>query len=81
MTHQTQLQNGLKIWPFESEVPGGLITYDADIEFGGNDQGLRPKATMLSALASCTGMDVISLLKKMRITIDELEIGAGLLVS
>jgi putative redox protein len=59
---------------FESQVPGGTIKYDADIDIGGSDNGIRPKATMLSALAGCTGMDVASLLKKMRAEVDELRI-------
>lgn len=65
MTHQTSTKwtGGMS---FEADVPGGKTQYDADKEVGGQDKGVRPKATMLSALAACTGMDVASLLKKMR---------------
>ena len=59
---------------FNTEVPGGEITFDADEDFGGNGEGLRPKGTMLGALAGCTGMDVSSLLTKMRVSLDSFRI-------
>jgi len=54
---------------FESTNPGGLLEIDAPKEIGGNDNGLRPKALMLSALAGCSGLDVASLIKKMRLDV------------
>lgn len=59
---------------FNAQVPGGTIDYDADDNVGGVGNGVRPKATMLGALAGCTGMDVTSLLKKMRIKVSEFKI-------
>ncbi len=59
---------------FESEVNGHKIKVDAGEESGGNNAGARPKPLMLVALAGCTGMDVISILKKMRVNIDDLTI-------
>ena len=50
----------------ESTNPGGNLMIDADKEVGGQGKGYRPKSLMLSALAGCTGLDVQSLLKKMR---------------
>jgi len=50
---------------FNVEEPGGTINIDSDPQFGGQNKGVLPKPLMLSALAGCTGMDVISLLKKM----------------
>ena len=52
---------------FHAENPGGSLKIDADVANGGSGQGLRPKALMLTALAGCTGLDVASLIKKMRI--------------
>jgi len=49
------------------ELQGSHITVDAVAEFGGQNRGPRPKGLMLSALAGCTGMDVISILKKKRV--------------
>lgn len=37
-------------------------------------RGLRPKAMMLSSLAGCSGLDVVSLLKKMRAEVEDFKI-------
>ncbi len=52
---------------FETEMDGHPLTVDAAAEAGGDDLGPRPKKLMLAALAGCTGIDVISILKKMKI--------------
>ncbi|MBI9054716.1 MAG: OsmC family protein [Bacteroidales bacterium] len=59
---------------FESEINGHKITIDAMEDNGGNDLGPRPKALMLLSLAGCTGMDVVSILKKMRVELDDFAI-------
>lgn len=57
---------------FESDNPSGLnILIDANQEVGGDGKGLRPKALMLSSLAGCSGIDVASLFKKMRVQVDD----------
>ena len=58
---------------FETEVAGHKIVMDADLESGGEDTGVRPKPLQLVALGGCTGMDVVSLLKKMRVDIDDFQ--------
>lgn len=52
---------------FDALVGDHHLIMDAAPEVGGNNAGVRPKALMLASLAGCTGMDVISILKKMRI--------------
>ncbi len=52
---------------FQTEMDGHKIIIDADIPTGGNDLGPRPKKLMLTALAGCTGIDVIMILKKMKV--------------
>ena len=52
---------------FETEMSGHKVVVDAAPEVGGKDLGPRPKELMLVSLAGCTGMDVISILKKMRV--------------
>ena len=52
---------------FETEIDGHKIIVDVPVEDGGSDLGPRPKKLMLNALAGCTGIDVIMILKKMRI--------------
>ncbi|UCH14574.1 MAG: OsmC family protein [Bacteroidales bacterium] len=59
---------------FEAEVDGHKMIIDAKPEVGGTDKGPRPKPLMMVALGGCTGMDVASLLKKMRVEVDELNI-------
>lgn len=52
---------------FDAELNGHHFTIDAGRENGGEDNGPRPKGLLLSALAGCTGMDVVSILKKMKL--------------
>ena len=52
---------------FEAEINGFKIILDADEAVGGENRGPRPKGLTLVSLAACTGMDVISILKKMRV--------------
>ncbi len=61
---ETTWQEGMH---FISIVNGHSVRLDAASQFGGYDQGPRPKELMLSALTGCTGMDVVSLLNKMRV--------------
>ncbi len=55
---------------FKAEVNGHEIVLDADEQAGGTNLGPRPKPLILVALAGCTGMDVIAILKKMKVTPD-----------
>ena len=60
---------------FETDNPSGhKVLIDTSSEHRGNDTGLRPKAMMLSSLAGCSGLDVVSLLKKMRAEVEEFKI-------
>jgi putative redox protein len=59
---------------FEANVGGHKITVDAASDNGGNDLGPRPKPLMMVALAGCTGMDVVSILKKMRVEFDSFSV-------
>jgi putative redox protein len=55
---------------FNVELDGHRFLVDADEQFGGQNRGPRPKGLVLSALAGCTGMDVASLLAKMKMPFD-----------
>ena len=60
---------------FESDNPRWpSIMMDASKEFGGTNSGMAPKAMMLSSLAGCSGLDVISILNKMKVDIDDFKI-------
>jgi putative redox protein len=52
---------------FEADMDGHKVIIDATKEAGGNDLGPRPKKLMLTALAGCTGIDVVMILKKMKV--------------
>ena len=62
---------------FETEMDGHKITLDASTEVGGENRGPRPKPFMLLALAGCTGMDVISILKKMRVSVNRMNVAVS----
>ena len=51
-----------------------MATVDADPSVGGENKGPRPKALLLSGLAGCTGMDVASILGKMKMPYDKMTI-------
>jgi putative redox protein len=59
---------------FESKAGGHTLRMDAGAEVGGQDSGLRPKPLLLTSLAGCTGMDIVSLLTKMRVQINKFNI-------
>ncbi len=52
---------------FRMEQDGHSFKLDASPDWGGADTGPRPKALLLSGLIGCTGMDVVSILRKMKI--------------
>ncbi|MFT5076100.1 MAG: putative redox protein [Saprospiraceae bacterium] len=57
---------------FESDNPtGNTVLMEAGSAHGGEGKGVSPKAMMLSSLAACSGLDVVSLLKKMRAEITD----------
>jgi putative redox protein len=53
---------------FLAETPSGhQIQMDASEDVGGKNSGARPTELILSAVAGCTGIDIISILQKMRL--------------
>ncbi|MFB9056688.1 OsmC family protein [Mariniflexile ostreae] len=74
MTNQitTKWLGGMK---FESTNPSGNNLFiEASPEDGAQAEGYRPKALMLSALAGCSGLDVASLIKKMKLEVADFSI-------
>ncbi|HZK94990.1 MAG TPA: OsmC family protein, partial [Prolixibacteraceae bacterium] len=59
---------------FEADVNGHKIMLDAGEQNGGKNLGPRPKPLMLVALAGCTAMDVVSILAKMRVELDNFDV-------
>jgi putative redox protein len=75
-----EIQNGtvvhLKKMQLEVHQNGHSFFIDGSPEIGGENKGVRPKALILTALAGCTAMDVISLLNKMKVEFSEFSVSA-----
>lgn len=59
---------------FKTSLNGHEIILDAESNVGGEDKGPRPKPLMLVSLGGCTGMDVISILEKMRVKVEDFHV-------
>lgn len=60
---------------FTGYAPSGHeILMDAAESVGGENKGARPTELLLSAVAGCTGIDIISILTKMRLEPTSFEI-------
>jgi len=57
---------------FESQLGNHVVRMDTTPEMG-DDSGASPKQMLLAGLAGCTGMDVVSLLNKMRVPFTNFE--------
>ena len=66
--------NWKKGMAFEAAVNGHKLIMDASAEGGGGNTGPRPKPLMMASLAGCTGMDVVSILQKMRVVPEDFSI-------
>ena len=73
MKHETKTK-WLGKMAFETNIDTHKIVVDAAEDFGGQNLGPTPKPLLLASLAGCTGMDVASLLKKMRAEVTDFEI-------
>ena len=49
------------------------ITMDGPENFGGSDAGVRPKELILLSLAGCTGSDIVVILQKKKVKLDDFE--------
>ena len=76
MTHEVKVDWKEKMH-FEADSPGAIVPIDAAEDFGGEGKGARPKALMLTSLAGCSGIDIVSLLKKMRAEVDDFSISVS----
>lgn len=59
---------------FDVRIGAHSLTVDTVQESGGADSGPSPKRLLLAGLAGCTGMDVVSILGKMRMPMDSFRI-------
>jgi putative redox protein len=59
---------------FQTLIRGHEVNIDLDKDHGGNNKGTSPKILMLVSLAGCTGLDVVAILKKMKVQFSDLTI-------
>jgi putative redox protein len=66
----TIYNNGMS---FNSSINNHKVAMDSHDD-GGHDTGPSPKRLMLASLAGCTGMDVVSILQKMKVIFTDFSI-------
>ena len=57
-----------------SNAAGNTVILEGSPDIGGEGQGVRPMELLLLSLASCSSMDVASMLKKMRQPVDDMRV-------
>ena len=72
MTVQAVCETGMR---FDVETGSGHhLALDAGMDKGGQDEGPRPMEMLLVALATCAGMDILSILRKKRQKVTHYEV-------
>lgn len=61
---------------YDSELEGQTISIDGGVDEQGKRLGFGPKALLLTGLAGCSGIDVVDILKKMKVGFSKLTITA-----
>ncbi|MBS1608608.1 MAG: OsmC family protein [Bacteroidetes bacterium] len=56
---------------FNALVNGHTVIMDAPQRVGGEEKGPIPKPFILTALSGCTGMDVVAILRKANLEVDD----------
>lgn len=57
-----------------SNEEGRIVQTDGSVAIGGKGNGMRPKELLLMAAASCSTIDVVMVLKKMRQQLDDISV-------
>src|ERR1700748_1009700 len=53
------------------DTAGHIVKIDSSLDAGGENYGVRPMQMLLMALGGCSGIDVISILKKQRQPVED----------
>ena len=67
-------QKGMK---FQAKNRDHITTFDVPNELGGENSAPTPKEVLLNAMCACSGMDVVSIAKKMRLEFTSVRIEAS----
>ena len=57
-----------------ANAAGNTVVVEGSPDIGGEGQGMRPMELLLTSLASCSSMDAVSILKKMRQPLEDLRV-------
>ena len=69
------ITNWVEALAFDATADSGhTVRIDTSVEGGGLGSGMNPKKMLLGALSGCSGMDVVEILKKMKVAFTKLEI-------
>jgi putative redox protein len=72
MKATVKLENGMRLKGLnEKQIP---TYFDTHKEFGGDDSAATPFEVVLQSLGGCTAMDILSMLRKRKKTINSFEI-------
>ena len=74
LTATAQWQGGME---FLNQLGDHTITTDAPEVYGGKNHGPKPTHMLLAGLMGCTGMDVASLLTKMRVPVEAIALDSS----
>jgi len=72
MKIETRLIDGMTL--AAKAESGHWVVMDSGVEVGGHDGATKPLELVLMGLAGCTGMDVVAILKKMRVDYRDMRI-------
>lgn len=61
---------------YDSDLEGHQISIDGGLDENGKRLGFGPKALLLTGLAGCSGIDVVDILKKMKVAFTKLVVTA-----
>jgi putative redox protein len=53
---------------------GNLVEMDANPSMGGEGKGARPMELLIMGLGGCSGIDIVNILNKQKLTLDDLRI-------
>ncbi len=72
-THKvnTQFKGGMA---FHADINGHIVKMDTTEEDGGQNSGASPKRMLLASLAGCSGIDIVSILNKMKVNFSDFSI-------
>lgn len=66
----------IKGMQFKAQNRGHETMFDVSREQGGDDSAPTPKEVLLNAMCACSGIDVVSIAKKMRLELTSVKIDA-----